>query len=202
MNLTKISIFFFPYYFPVPPSSSLILQNYLRGLLIPKFDYVMMMMMMMMMMSRLMISLADAGGRIMYSYKELSELAGYTSRVYNLIRVLQDLSLDKYLKMGPEDSEFSLENIHGQVTEMELLRDQERHQTKSSSLSTLNPSKTHASNQGIELPFEGGDRKSMDLLFDKVPIVTPAGEVLTRDLTVGIGRGETRKYVLFFIIIF
>src|SRR5277367_5787878 len=31
---------------------------------------------------RLMLSLADAGGRMMYSIKDLSELAGYTSRVY------------------------------------------------------------------------------------------------------------------------
>lgn len=34
---------------------------------------------------RLMLSLADAGGRMMYSIKDLSELAGYTSRVYTLI---------------------------------------------------------------------------------------------------------------------
>jgi ATP-binding cassette subfamily D (ALD) long-chain fatty acid import protein len=62
-----------------------------------------------------MISLADAGGRIMYSYKELSELAGYTYRVYNMIRVLQDLHDDKYVQTGTND-EFSLENIHGTVT--------------------------------------------------------------------------------------
>merc|ERR1711939_964317 len=37
---------------------------------------------------RLMLSLADAGGRMMYSIKDLSELAGYTSRVYQLISTL------------------------------------------------------------------------------------------------------------------
>ncbi|KAK5241260.1 ATP-binding cassette long-chain fatty acid transporter pxa1, partial [Cryomyces antarcticus] len=37
---------------------------------------------------RLMLSLADAGGRMMYSLKDLSELAGYTSRVYTLISTL------------------------------------------------------------------------------------------------------------------
>ena len=35
-----------------------------------------------------MISLADAGGRVLYSYKELAELAGRTLRVYNLLSVL------------------------------------------------------------------------------------------------------------------
>ncbi|RMY29338.1 hypothetical protein D0866_08766 [Hortaea werneckii] len=37
---------------------------------------------------RLMLSLADAGGRMMYSLKDLAELAGYTSRVYTLISTL------------------------------------------------------------------------------------------------------------------
>ena len=50
---------------------------------------------------RLMVSLADAGGRIMYSYKELSQLAGYTYRVYNMLRVLDDLSNNMFL---PQDN--------------------------------------------------------------------------------------------------
>ena len=37
---------------------------------------------------RLMLSLADAGGRMMYSIKDLSELAGHTSRVFTLISTL------------------------------------------------------------------------------------------------------------------
>ncbi|KAJ3050640.1 hypothetical protein HK097_008379 [Rhizophlyctis rosea] len=66
---------------------------------------------------RLMISLADAGGRIMYSYKELNELAGYTYRVYNMLRVLQDLHGNKYVKSenAPQGEHFSLEAIHGML---------------------------------------------------------------------------------------
>lgn len=45
---------------------------------------------------RLMLSLADAGGRVMYAYKELAELAGHTSRVYEMLSVFEDLKLDKY----------------------------------------------------------------------------------------------------------
>jgi ATP-binding cassette subfamily D (ALD) long-chain fatty acid import protein len=37
---------------------------------------------------RLLMSLADAGGRIMYSMKEAAELAGYTTRVYSLLHAL------------------------------------------------------------------------------------------------------------------
>lgn len=45
---------------------------------------------------RLMLSLADAGGRMMYSIKDISELAGYTSRVYGLIATLHRVHADAY----------------------------------------------------------------------------------------------------------
>ncbi|CAO3597994.1 unnamed protein product [Absidia cylindrospora] len=64
---------------------------------------------------RLMLSLADAGGRMMYSYKELAELAGYTSRVYNLISVLHALRRKEY--DGPDDKRrYALTNIEGQIS--------------------------------------------------------------------------------------
>ncbi|KAG0164622.1 hypothetical protein DFQ28_003375 [Apophysomyces sp. BC1034] len=63
---------------------------------------------------RLLVSLADAGGRMMYSYKELAELAGYTSRVYNLLFVLHALHAREY--DGPETKQqFALTNIRGKV---------------------------------------------------------------------------------------
>lgn len=63
---------------------------------------------------RLMLSLADAGGRMMYSYKEMAELAGYTSRVYNLISVLHALRRKEY--DGPTDKQrYALTNIEGQI---------------------------------------------------------------------------------------
>lgn len=40
---------------------------------------------------RLLLSLADAGGRLMYSGKDLAELSGYTSRVYSLLASLHSL---------------------------------------------------------------------------------------------------------------
>ncbi|KAI8619138.1 ABC transporter transmembrane region 2-domain-containing protein [Chytriomyces sp. MP71] len=64
---------------------------------------------------KFLISLADAGGRIMYSYKELSELAGYTYRVYTLLRVLEDLHEDMYIKMGEREAQYTLEKIDGTV---------------------------------------------------------------------------------------
>ncbi|CAJ0631262.1 14455_t:CDS:10 [Entrophospora sp. SA101] len=64
---------------------------------------------------RLMLTLADAGGRLMYSYKELAELAGFTSRVYSLLSVLHSLYANEYI--GSENQEtYSLDNIQGKIT--------------------------------------------------------------------------------------
>ncbi|KZT53712.1 hypothetical protein CALCODRAFT_439721 [Calocera cornea HHB12733] len=56
---------------------------------------------------RLLLSLADAGGRLMYSNKDLAELAGYTSRVYTLLSTLHHLhatplSLTSHLTANPD----------------------------------------------------------------------------------------------------
>lgn len=63
---------------------------------------------------RLMLSLADAGGRMMYSIKDLSELAGYTSRVYTLISTLHRVHANAYLPArGTHPELFSLSDVQG-----------------------------------------------------------------------------------------
>lgn len=63
---------------------------------------------------RLMLSLADAGGRIMYSLKDLSELAGYTSRVYTLISTLHRVHANAYHPPRASYAEpFSLADVQG-----------------------------------------------------------------------------------------
>jgi ATP-binding cassette subfamily D (ALD) long-chain fatty acid import protein len=63
---------------------------------------------------RLMLSLADAGGRMMYSIKDLSELAGYTSRVYTLISTLHRVHADAYFPAsGTRPELFSLSDVQG-----------------------------------------------------------------------------------------
>lgn len=68
---------------------------------------------------RLMLSLADAGGRMMYSIKDLSELAGYTSRVYQLISTLHRVHASAYgsaYRRSPSRVElYSLADIQGTV---------------------------------------------------------------------------------------
>jgi len=46
----------------------------------------------------MLLSSSDAVGRIMFSYKEITELAGHTSRVATLLHVMDDISTSTYSK--------------------------------------------------------------------------------------------------------
>lgn len=48
----------------------------------------------------------------MYSYKDLSELAGYTSRVYTLIEALRELHADHYTNLRSDNPEFDGEQFN------------------------------------------------------------------------------------------
>lgn len=47
---------------------------------------------------RMLLSSSDAVGRVMFSYKEITELAGYTSRVSSLLTVMDDLQAGRFEK--------------------------------------------------------------------------------------------------------
>ena len=67
---------------------------------------------------RLMLSLADAGGRMMYSLKDLTELAGSTSRVYTLISTLHRVDASAYHQLprnGPGPELYSLTDVQGTI---------------------------------------------------------------------------------------
>ncbi len=65
---------------------------------------------------RLMLSLADAGGRMMYSIKDLSELAGYTSRVFTLISTLHRAHANAYFPpRGTYPELYSLADVQGTI---------------------------------------------------------------------------------------
>jgi ATP-binding cassette subfamily D (ALD) long-chain fatty acid import protein len=53
---------------------------------------------------RLLLNTSDAFARIMYFYKEVSELAGYTARVSDMLAVFDDMKKGKYQK-GAEGAE-------------------------------------------------------------------------------------------------
>lgn len=53
---------------------------------------------------RLLLSSSDAFGRVMFSYKEITELAGYTSRVATLLEVMSDIKHGHFEKTLVSDS--------------------------------------------------------------------------------------------------
>ncbi|BGP43027.1 ATP-binding cassette long-chain fatty acid transporter pxa1 [Rhodotorula kratochvilovae] len=72
---------------------------------------------------RLLLSLADAGGRLMLSWKDLSELAGSTSRVYTLLSTLHDLSSNTYASLprpadlAPDKPFYDLGSLNGRLVD-------------------------------------------------------------------------------------
>ncbi|KAK3345216.1 ABC transporter transmembrane region 2-domain-containing protein [Neurospora tetraspora] len=70
---------------------------------------------------RMLLSASDAFGRIMFSYREIMELAGYTSRVSSLLEVMDDIQNGHFEKKlvsssGIEDNEAVLKG-RGKVVE-------------------------------------------------------------------------------------
>ncbi|KAF8886515.1 ABC transporter transmembrane region 2-domain-containing protein [Infundibulicybe gibba] len=62
---------------------------------------------------RLLLSLADAGGRLMYAYKDLLELAGLTTRLYTLLSTLHNLP---QLPIGEHEAIGEIEFSHVDVS--------------------------------------------------------------------------------------
>lgn len=79
---------------------------------------------------RLLLSASDAFGRVMYSYKDVSELAGYTARVFELFDTMESIKRGQYekRKVGSADNDDSRKLLQnrGEVLESadEIIFDQ------------------------------------------------------------------------------
>lgn len=76
--------------------------------------------------SSLLINLAKAVGRLVISYKEVQQLAGFTTLVYEMKEVLADLEKGKYVRtqiIGKDNKELKLDSINemrlGKLVEVE-----------------------------------------------------------------------------------
>ena len=101
---------------------------------------------------RILLSSSDAFGRIMFSYKEITELAGYTSRVAGLLDVMDEVSAGRFEKK-------------------------------------LVSSASIEENAAV-LQGRGQIEESENIEFSEVPIVSPNGDVLVRQLSFRISPGE------------
>lgn len=102
----------------------------------------------------MLLSSSDAFGRIMFSYKELTELAGYTSRVSSLLGVLQDIQNGHYEKK------------------------------------LVSSAADQAASNAMVLGGRGNVIEAPDIDFDKVPIVSPNGDILVKELSFCVHPGE------------
>lgn len=100
----------------------------------------------------MLLSSSDAVGRVMFSYKEITELAGYTSRVSTLLDVLDDIQAGHFEK--------KLVSSAGTGENAEVL-------------------------QG-----RGETIESEDIEFIDVPVISPNGDVLVRNLNFSVSPGE------------
>ncbi|PRT52458.1 ATP-binding cassette sub-family D member 2 [Wickerhamiella sorbophila] len=99
---------------------------------------------------RFLVSGSDAFGRITSSYKEISQLAGYTSRVSTFMNVMDDVKRGKFEKsFMASDSEDDFSDLPPPTV-----------------------------------------RLGHDIIFDNVPIVSPIGDVLIRQLCFQVKQGQ------------
>ena len=95
---------------------------------------------------------SDAFGRVMFSYKEITELAGYTARVSTLLDVIDDIQAGHFQKklVSSADTDENRAVLHGR----------------------------------------GDVSEGEDIEFVNVPIVSPNGDVLVRELSFNVRPGD------------
>lgn len=113
--------------------------------------------------SSLLINLAKAIGRIVVSYKDVQQLAGYTTCIYELKEVLDDLEQGKYKRSLVKNTELDNPDISLKTDSQPLI-------------DTTGKEK----GQIIEADF---------IKFENVPILSPNGDVLVPEMSFEIQPG-------------
>ena len=116
----------------------------------------------------MLLSSSDAVGRVMFSYKEVTELAGYTSRVATLLNVMDDIQAGRFEK---------------KLVSKAL--------TPSSGTNPMSPMISEKLQSGTSiLSRRGTIIESQDIEFTDVPIVSPNGDILVEKLNLNVKPGH------------
>jgi ATP-binding cassette subfamily D (ALD) long-chain fatty acid import protein len=110
----------------------------------------------------------DAFGRVMYSYKDLSELSGYTSRVSLLLDTMADVRKGTFEKTLVSSAK-TAENATSEPQKFKGL----------------------AFNTHVNAVLRGRGQviESEEIRFEGVPIITPNGDVLVKNLSFHVKPG-------------
>lgn len=111
---------------------------------------------------------SDAMGRVLYSWKDLQDLAGYTARVSELMDTMSDIRTGNFNK-----------SMIASASEEENAKRRFARPTKVLSFICL----------FSVLQSRGKVFESEEIKFENVPIVTPNGDVLVRSLSFHVKRG-------------
>jgi ATP-binding cassette subfamily D (ALD) protein 3 len=111
--------------------------------------------------SSLLINLAKAIGRIVVSYKDVQNLAGYTTLIYELKQVLDDLEKGKYKRV--------------------MLKNQD--------IEDVAPGKQPVQILDSSNATHGEIRESDHIKFDRVPLMSPNGDILINEISFEVNPG-------------
>lgn len=110
--------------------------------------------------SSLLINLSKAIGRILVSYKDIQNLAGYTYLIYDMEEVLNDLQTGNYIRKTVESSNFDQQNMSSQSLQ-----------------------------ENLNKLSRGQYIDSTVIRFEDVPIISPNGDVLVDKMNITIKPG-------------
>ena len=116
----------------------------------------------------MLLSSSDAVGRVMFSYKEVTELAGYTSRVATLLSVMDDIQASRFEKKLVSSSV-----------------------ALSPTVNISCPGTDEKKNADISILSQRGTTVDSDTIeFIDVPIVSPNGDILVKKLSFTVRPGH------------
>ncbi|GAA5846801.1 hypothetical protein JCM5353_005908 [Sporobolomyces roseus] len=119
---------------------------------------------------RLLLSASDALGRLMSTYRDLSELSGYTARVSELLDTMDDVKQGKFQK----------KLVGGSDSRRKIAPGEEKKEEKD----VLSENAKILSGRGQFIHSDD------EIVFDNVPIVTPNGDILIKSLSFYVKPGN------------
>lgn len=142
---------------------------------------------------RLLMSSSDAFGRVMFSYKEVAQLAGYTARVCMLLDVMRDINAGQYdkLRIVGTDTRMAEKSIAAAGVAEEEEEEEASVVAKAKAEEGKNADSGSNNNNNNKITEGHGlITQGTEIIFKDVPIVSPNGDILLRSLSFAVPHGR------------